>query len=72
MNDIIKADRFVGKVLFYLWNDVFKDYEFCDSVFNDADGNKITFDKFYTAEGNDSKVVEEQVELFLKIFILIP
>ena len=72
MNDIIKADRFVGKVLFYLWNDVFKDYEFCDSVFNDADGNKITFDKFYTAEGNDSKVVEEQVELFLKNLHLNP
>lgn len=71
-NNIIKADRFVGKVLFYLWNDVFKDYDFCDQVFNDADGNKITFDKFYTAEGNDSKVIEEQVELFLKNLNLNP
>lgn len=71
-NNNIKADRFVGKVLFYLWNDVFKDYDFCDPVFNDADGNKITFDKFYTAEGNDSKIVEEQVELFLKNLHLNP
>lgn len=62
----ISADTFVGKVIFYLWNDVFKDYDFCDQVFNDANGNKLTFDKFYTAEGNNSKVVEEKVKLFLK------
>ena len=63
---VISAETFVGKVIFYLWNDVFKDYDFCDQVFNDADGNKLTFDKFYTAEGNDSKVIEEKVESFLK------
>ena len=63
---VISAETFVGKVIFYLWNDVFKDYDFCDQVFNDADGNKLTFDKFYTAEGNNSKVIEEKVELFLK------
>lgn len=62
----ISVDTFVGKVIFYLWNDVFKDYDFCDQVFNDANGNKLTFDKFYTAEGNNSKVVEEKVKLFLK------
>lgn len=62
----ICAETFVGKVIFYLWNDVFKDYDFCDQVFNDANGNKLTFDKFYTAEGNNSKVVLENVELFLK------
>lgn len=62
---VISAETFVGKVIFYLWNDVFKDYDFCDQVFNDADGNKLTFDKFYTAEGNDSKVIEEKVKLFL-------
>ena len=62
---VISAETFVGKVIFYLWNDVFKDYDFCDQAFNDADGNKLTFDKFYTAEGNDSKVIEEKVKLFL-------
>ena len=66
MEGKISADTFVGKVIFYLWNDVFKDYDFCDQVFNDANGNKLTFDKFYTAEGNNSKVVEEKVKLFLK------
>lgn len=62
---LISAETFVGKVIFYLWNDVFKDYDFCDQVFNDANGNKLTFDKFYTTEGNDSKVIYEQIELFL-------
>lgn len=66
MEGEISADTFVGKVIFYLWNDVFKDYDFCDQVFNDANGNKLTFDKFYTAEGNNSKVVEEKVKLFLR------
>ena len=69
---VISAETFVGKVIFYLWNDVFKDYDFCDQVFNDADGNKLTFDKFYTAEGNNSKVVEEKVKLFLKNLKLQP
>ena len=71
-NRVISAETFVGKVIFYLWNDVFKDYDFFDQVFNDADGNKLTFDKFYTAEGNNSKVIEEKVELFLKNLKLQP
>lgn len=65
-NGAISAKTFVGKVIFYLWNDVFKDYEFGDAIFNDEDGNKLSFDKFYTSEGKDSKVVEEKVALFLK------
>lgn len=62
---IITADRFVGKVIFYIWNDVFKDYEFADSIFNDPEGGKLTFDKFYTAEGKNAKVVEAKVTTFL-------
>ncbi len=69
---VISADTFVGKVIFYLWNDVFKDYDFCDQAFNDADGEKLTFDKFYTAEGGGSKVVGEKVEMFLKNLKLEP
>lgn len=70
--NIISADTFVGKVIFYLWNDVFKDYEFGDAIFNDEDGSKLSFDKFYTSEGKNSKVVEEKVSLFLKNLGLIP
>lgn len=69
---VISAKTFVGKVIFYLWNDVFKDYEFGDAIFNDEDGSKLSFDKFYTSEGNNSKVVEEKVALFLKNLGLIP
>ena len=69
---VISAKTFVGKVIFYLWNDVFKDYEFGDAIFNDEDGSKLSFAKFYTSEGKNSKVVEEKVALFLKNLGLIP
>ena len=71
-NGVISAKTFVGKVIFYLWNDVFKDYEFGDAIFNDEDGSKLSFDKFYTSEEKNSKVVEEKVALFLKNLWLIP
>jgi len=62
---VITADRFVGKVIFYIWNDVFKDYELGDAIFNDPEGGKLTFDKFYTSEGKNSMVVEDKVVAFL-------
>ena len=65
-NGVISAEKFVSKVVFYLWNDVFKDCEFVDAIFNDEDGGKLSFDKFYTSEAKNSKVVEEKVALFLK------
>lgn len=64
-NEIISAETFVGKVIFYLWNDVFKDYEFGDSIFNDGNGGKLTFDKFYTVVEGKTKVAEENVASFL-------
>ena len=60
---IIDAETFVGKVIFYLWNDVFKDFEFEGDVFVDSDGEtKLTFDKFYKP---DATVQESSVEVFL-------
>ena len=46
----IDAEKFVNKVIFYLWNDVFKDYELSDKAFQDGEG-KLTFNKFYTPSG---------------------
>ena len=62
-NGIVSAERFVNKVAFYLWNDVFKDYGFDDAIFNDENGEKITFRKFYKSEGS---VDESKVKLFLE------
>lgn len=64
-NNEISAETFVGKVIFYLWNDVFKDYDYTGDLFKDKDGNRLTYDKFYTTDGEESKVIEDNVELFL-------
>lgn len=64
---IISAETFVGKVLFYLWNDVFKDYEFDNPIFNDSDdGEKLAFRKFYTEDAEGVKVAKDKVQQFLK------
>ena len=59
---IIKADKFVGKVLFYVYNDVFKDYGFDRECFKDGD-ETITFHSFFLPNGD---VNEPQVEKLLK------
>ncbi len=73
---IIDADMFVGKVIFYLWNDVFKDYDLDGVLFVDEDENgkksKLTFDKFYTSVNGETKVVGEKIEQFLKNLDLEP
>lgn len=61
-NNTINAERFVNKVAFYLWNDVFKDYGFDDAIFNDENGEKLSFRKFYK---NDGTVEEAKVKTFL-------
>lgn len=66
-NGCISAETFVGKVIFYLWNDVFKDYGFDGTIFKDTDGGTLSFDKFYKAGQNGKAIVQnDKVELFLK------
>ena len=54
-NGIIAADTFVSKVVFYLWNDVFKD-SFDKTIFK----NDLTFHKFFEPNGEPKLEVIDQ------------
>ena len=62
----IDADLFVSKVIFYLWNDVFKDYGFDDKDFQDEEGKILSFDRFYQDINGVTNVNVDNVELFLE------
>lgn len=61
-SDTITEDIFVGKVLFYLWNDVFKDGDISLFKVSDEPEVEICFDAFY---GSDNKVNIEAIRMFL-------
>ena len=62
----ISAEKFVGKVIFYLWNDVFKNNGFEGPIFKDIDGTELSFAKFYKSDmKGDAIVQKDKVELFL-------
>lgn len=60
VDGIISAETFVSKVVFYLWNDVFKDFDFDNSIFNDDENGKLSFNKFYTMSNYGKVVVNEK------------
>ena len=63
---VISAEKFVGKVIFYLWNDVFKNNGFEGPIFKDVDGTELTFAKFYKSDMKGNAIVQkDKVELFL-------
>ena len=72
MPSIITADTLVGKVIFYLWNDVFKDYGFEDAYLfsyqEKVDGKDVekdlAFADFYDEEGEyvDTKRLADFLE----------
>lgn len=73
-NRVIDEETFVSKVIFYLWNDVFKDYGFEDAslfrykVINKGTGKEeekdLTFPDFYDEDGE--KVNTERLTDFVK------
>ena len=60
VNNEINAEKFVSKVVFYLWNDVFKDFE----------GNKVfgnlKFRDFYAPQGKRVEINIDTVKKFLQ------
>ena len=65
-NGEIPAETFVSKVVFYLWNDVFKDQAFASDIFQDGE-EELTFAKFYDVDANGKAIVrDDKVELFLE------
>lgn len=64
----ISAETFVSKVVFYLWNDVFKDYGFDwknkegQPVFKNEEGKDMTFKSFFYPDGS---IKESVVSLIL-------
>lgn len=61
-SDVIKENTFVGKVLFYLWNDVFKDGDVSLFKVSDDENAEICFDAFYS---NDNNVNFKAIKKFL-------
>jgi len=60
---IINEKTFINKVLFYLWNDVFKDED--ESLF-DIDGETKTYEDFFTQDKNSTliaKMINEHLGL---------
>ena len=63
---IVSAETFVSKVVFYLWNDVFKDQAFASDIFKDGE-DELTFNSFFEVNANGKAVIkEDKVELFLQ------
>lgn len=58
----IGVERFVSKVLFYLWNDVFKDGNITDFNVSDNSNKQPSFDAFYN---DDNTINIENVRKFL-------
>ena len=61
--DLITAKHFVDKVIFYLWNDVFKDYAFDASCCKDVNGKEVLFAQFYK---EDESVNTETLKHFFE------
>lgn len=60
---IISADTFLSKVIFFIYNDVYKDFGFDDDIFKDEDGEILTFANYFNQYGD---TVYEKVERFIR------
>ena len=70
-DDVISAETFVSKVIFYLWNDVFKDQD-VSNIFSDGE-DEMSFGDFYDVNALGKPVIkEDKIEVFLKNLGLVP
>ena len=60
---IISADTFLSKVIFFIYNDVYKDFGFDDDIFRDEDGQVLTFANYFDHYGD---TVPDKVERFIR------
>lgn len=65
----ISAETFVSKVLFYLYNDVFKDFGLEEAFFKDENGETMTFASYFDEVG---EINEERIEHFVTNLGLTP
>lgn len=66
----ISLNEFVNKVIFYLWNDVFKDEDSADSIFEKG----ISYEDFFPINRNAKEEIEKilrslDIEVFVKTVI---
>ena len=61
-NGEISAETFLSKIIFFLYNDVFKDFGLDLDFFKDEDGNTMSFASYFDHRG---KIIENRVEKFL-------
>ena len=61
-NHVVDAEKFVSKVIFYLYNDVFKDYGYDRKMFQGEDGKTIQFHEYFQ---NNGDINEQKAALFL-------
>ena len=64
-NNLISVEHFVGKVLFYLWNDVFKVYGVPPQITNGS--KEITYPRFYNPDGSINENMVEKLLDNLKV-----
>ena len=60
---IISADTFLSKVIFFIYNDVYKDFGFDDDIFKDENGEVLTFANYFDQYGD---TVPDKVERFIR------
>lgn len=70
-NGVISAETFTNKVIFYLWNEIFKDSPTDNSQWlkneSDKENPKLTFQSFYKENEEGMTIVnEEAVNTFMK------